>query len=131
MKFTCDRCEAQYMISDEKVGPNGVKVRCKKCSHVILVRRAENGAASAEVPAPAASPAPTGEGLDAELGQAFDNAFGGAPAGTEAAEATPATASADPDATQGVSPDEAAKLAARSSSAPPPLRGAAKRCLTL
>jgi predicted Zn finger-like uncharacterized protein len=40
MKFTCDRCDAQYMISDDKVGSNGVKVRCKKCSNVILVRRA-------------------------------------------------------------------------------------------
>ena len=58
MKFTCDRCDAQYMISDEKVGPNGVKVRCKKCSHVILVRRAvENGAAAAEAPVTAPAPA--------------------------------------------------------------------------
>ena len=40
MRFACDSCSAQYMISDEKVGPNGVKVRCKKCGHVILVRRA-------------------------------------------------------------------------------------------
>ncbi len=40
MRFACDSCSAQYMISDEKVGPNGVKVRCKKCGHVILVKRA-------------------------------------------------------------------------------------------
>jgi predicted Zn finger-like uncharacterized protein len=49
MKFTCDSCNAQYMISDEKVGPSGVKVRCKKCGHVILVRHPE--------PEPAAEPA--------------------------------------------------------------------------
>jgi predicted Zn finger-like uncharacterized protein len=113
MKFTCDRCDAQYMISDEKVGPNGVKVRCKKCSHVILVRRAtENGAAAAEspIPAPAPSPGGSGEGLDAELGHAFDNAFGDVPA--KAPSAGP-----DPDATQAVSPEEAAGMAARS--APP------------
>src|SRR5512144_1155077 len=113
MKFTCDRCDAQYMISDEKVGPNGVKVRCKKCSHIILVRRAaENGAAAAEAPAPAPAPSPggTGEGLDAELGQAFDNAFGDAPV------KTPAPAP-DPDSTQAVSPEEAASVLARS--APP------------
>ena len=115
MKFSCDRCDAQYMISDEKVGPNGVKVRCKKCSNVILVRRAaENDAASAEVPAPATAPTPTGEGLDAELGQAFDAAFGGVPGKQE----TPAPVSApDPDSTQAVSAEEAANLAARS--APP------------
>src|SRR5271165_4950579 len=41
MRFACDSCRAQYNISDEKVGPRGVKVRCKKCGHVIHVRRAE------------------------------------------------------------------------------------------
>src|SRR5512135_2280471 len=82
MKFTCDSCSAQYMISDEKVGPNGVKVRCKKCGHVIHVKRA---APEASAPAPAApagvnGAAPAPGGLDAELGQAFDNAFGEPPA---------------------------------------------------
>jgi predicted Zn finger-like uncharacterized protein len=38
MRFVCDSCRAQYMISDDKVGAKGVKVRCKKCGHVILVR---------------------------------------------------------------------------------------------
>jgi predicted Zn finger-like uncharacterized protein len=41
MRFACDGCDAKYMISDDKVGPGGVKVRCKKCGHVILVRRPE------------------------------------------------------------------------------------------
>jgi|CXWL01.1.fsa_nt_gi predicted Zn finger-like uncharacterized protein len=41
MRFVCDSCRAQYMISDEKVGPKGVKVRCKKCGFVILVKKAE------------------------------------------------------------------------------------------
>src|SRR5690349_7514104 len=38
MKFECDSCHAQYMIADEKVGKRGVKVKCKKCQHVIIVR---------------------------------------------------------------------------------------------
>ncbi len=38
MKFECDSCNAQYMIADEKVGKRGVKVKCKKCAHVIIVR---------------------------------------------------------------------------------------------
>ena len=38
MKFECDSCNAQYMIADEKVGKRGVKVKCKRCSHVIVVR---------------------------------------------------------------------------------------------
>lgn len=40
MKFTCDSCGAQYMIGDEKLGQRGVKVRCKKCSYVIILRPA-------------------------------------------------------------------------------------------
>lgn len=44
MRFVCDSCRAQYMISDDKVGPKGVKVRCKKCGHTITVRPAGAGA---------------------------------------------------------------------------------------
>ncbi|MBI5071026.1 MAG: zinc-ribbon domain-containing protein, partial [Deltaproteobacteria bacterium] len=85
MRFTCDGCGAQYMISDDKVGPGGVKVRCKRCSHVILVRPAPAAAPVMEpapappagTPPPAPARAPGAEsGLDDELGQAFDNAFG-------------------------------------------------------
>ena len=56
MRFVCDSCRAQYMISDEKVGPEGVKVRCKKCGYVILVKKAdanghaESGCAAAAGP---------------------------------------------------------------------------------
>jgi predicted Zn finger-like uncharacterized protein len=45
MRFVCESCRAQYMINDEKVGPKGVKVRCRKCGYVIHVKRAD-GAAS-------------------------------------------------------------------------------------
>jgi predicted Zn finger-like uncharacterized protein len=30
MRFVCESCRAQYMINDEKVGPKGVKVRCRE-----------------------------------------------------------------------------------------------------
>jgi len=51
MRFVCDSCRAQYMISDEKVGPKGVKVRCKKCGYVILVKKADaNGHAARAAP---------------------------------------------------------------------------------
>ena len=91
MRFLCDSCHAQYMISDDKVGPRGVKVRCKKCGYVILVRRAEPAAASAEAPAPSAQDsdpreavggsAPSGgpgilQGVDdEEIGAVFDQAL--------------------------------------------------------
>jgi len=48
MRFVCDSCRAQYMISDDKVGAKGVKVRCKKCGFVILVRRTEAATELAE-----------------------------------------------------------------------------------
>jgi predicted Zn finger-like uncharacterized protein len=50
MRFSCEGCSAKYMISDDKVGPVGVKVRCKKCGHVTHVRRGE----------PEGAPAPGG-----------------------------------------------------------------------
>ncbi|MBS1111280.1 MAG: family finger-like protein [Anaeromyxobacteraceae bacterium] len=47
MRFSCEGCDSKYMISDDKVGPAGVKVRCKKCGHVTLVRRSEPEGAGA------------------------------------------------------------------------------------
>jgi predicted Zn finger-like uncharacterized protein len=55
MRFSCEGCNAKYMISDDKVGPSGVKVRCKKCGHVTLVRK---GAPEA------AGPGPTSPGVE-------------------------------------------------------------------
>ncbi|MFO0727024.1 MAG: AgmX/PglI C-terminal domain-containing protein [Myxococcota bacterium] len=52
MKFTCDDCGAQYMIADEKIGPKGVKVRCKKCANVIILRPQR---ANGSLPAPGPS----------------------------------------------------------------------------
>lgn len=113
MKFTCDSCNAQYMISDEKVGPAGVKVRCKKCGHVIPVKRSTTNGTNGLAAAVAASPAPAaaGPGLDAELGQAFDNAFGDAPA-------KPTAESGELGATQAMSAEDAARIS--KANAPPP-----------
>lgn len=41
MKFSCDNCGAQYRIDDQRIGPSGVKVRCKMCRHDIILRRPE------------------------------------------------------------------------------------------
>ncbi|HEY1907089.1 MAG TPA: AgmX/PglI C-terminal domain-containing protein [Myxococcaceae bacterium] len=91
MRFVCDSCRAQYMISDDKVGANGVKVRCKKCGHVIVVRRPQDPGAEAEAalkgleesaPPPSQPDAPTGENSifsdvdDEEIGAAFESALG-------------------------------------------------------
>lgn len=49
MRFVCESCRAQYMINDEKVGPKGVKVRCRKCGYVILVKRPDAAKAGGPV----------------------------------------------------------------------------------
>ena len=38
MKIVCDACEAKYSIADDKVRGKVFKIRCKKCSNVIVVR---------------------------------------------------------------------------------------------
>jgi predicted Zn finger-like uncharacterized protein len=101
MKFTCERCSAQYMISDEKVSPSGVKVRCKKCGNVIAVRKAAEERVAVGV---AEMAGVGGGGLDVELGNAFDHAFGDAP------ERAPSKA-ADLASTQALGADDAAKIA--------------------
>lgn len=64
------------MIADEKIGERGVKVRCKKCSNMIVVRppSAEESAATAtesQSGPSAEEPAPAGQ-----MGGAFDAMFG-------------------------------------------------------
>lgn len=58
MKFICDKCSAKYSISDEKVRKKVLKIRCKKCSHVIIVRDPHSRAQRAGEQAGAARPAP-------------------------------------------------------------------------
>jgi len=49
MKIVCDACQAKYSISDDKVQGKVFKIRCKKCSNIIVVR----GGANAQEAAPA------------------------------------------------------------------------------
>ena len=55
MKIVCDSCGTKYSIADEKVRGKVFKIRCKKCSHIIVVRGGETGG-------PEAAAAPTTEG---------------------------------------------------------------------
>jgi predicted Zn finger-like uncharacterized protein len=132
MRFVCDSCHAQYMISDDKVGASGVKVRCKKCGHVIIVRRQAESAGGAGAEADAAlrglqemsapsnplAEATTGESSifsgvdDEEIGAAFDSALG------ERSDAPPPTE--DLDSTRVMDGDAVARLAALSEGNVPP-----------
>ncbi len=44
MKIVCDNCGAKYSIADEKVAGKVFKIRCKKCTHVIVVRGDQSAA---------------------------------------------------------------------------------------
>src|SRR4029079_15855887 len=37
MKFSCDNCHAKYQIPDEKVAGKTMRMRCRKCDHLIEV----------------------------------------------------------------------------------------------
>jgi predicted Zn finger-like uncharacterized protein len=51
MKIICDSCGTKYSISDDKVRGKVFKIRCKKCSHIIVVRGGEATAEAAAAPA--------------------------------------------------------------------------------
>ncbi|MEO8799680.1 MAG: GYF domain-containing protein, partial [Polyangiaceae bacterium] len=38
MRFLCEQCKAKYQISDEKVAGKTVRMKCRKCGHMIEVR---------------------------------------------------------------------------------------------
>ena len=53
MKFTCDKCHTKYSISDEKVKGKVLKIRCKNCSNIMVVREqksADDGGAKEKKP---------------------------------------------------------------------------------
>ncbi|HTR54458.1 MAG TPA: GYF domain-containing protein [Kofleriaceae bacterium] len=70
MKIVCDACQAKYSISDDKVQGKVFKIRCKKCSNIIVVR---GGAQAAE-------PAPVAQEKDTRVYDYGYDGGGGAPA---------------------------------------------------
>ena len=55
MKIVCDSCGTKYSIADEKVRGKVFKIRCKKCSHIIVVRGTADAAAAPAAAATAES----------------------------------------------------------------------------
>jgi predicted Zn finger-like uncharacterized protein len=66
VKFLCEQCKAKYQIADEKAVGKTVRMKCRKCGHLIEVRAAvtETSVSSA---APAVSSSPPGERPSANL----------------------------------------------------------------
>jgi predicted Zn finger-like uncharacterized protein len=51
MKIVCDSCGTKYSIADDKVRGKVFKIRCKKCSHIIVVRGGESAPEATAPPA--------------------------------------------------------------------------------
>ena len=64
MKFLCEQCKAKYQIADEKAVGKTVRMKCRKCGHLIEVRAAvtETSVSSAlpggERPSQTSAPSP-------------------------------------------------------------------------
>lgn len=71
MRFLCENCKAKYQIADEKLAGRAVRMKCRKCGHIIDVPSSEAKAvgiaasasplpppATVEAPRPAPRPAP-------------------------------------------------------------------------
>ena len=59
MKFLCDQCKAKYQIADEKAAGKTVRMKCRKCGHLIEVRaEVVEGSAPSAPPAAPAAPRP-------------------------------------------------------------------------
>jgi predicted Zn finger-like uncharacterized protein len=65
VKFLCDQCKAKYQISDDKVAGKTVRMKCRKCGHLIEVRAAVTETSVAGGMASEPPPPPGGGGRPA------------------------------------------------------------------
>ena len=65
MKFLCPSCKAKYQLADEKVAGRSVRMKCRKCGHMIHVSSAD-AIANSSAPPPADAPITTESTVTAE-----------------------------------------------------------------
>src|SRR5580658_10042876 len=53
VKFLCDQCKTKYQIADEKAAGKTLRMKCRKCGHLIEVRAATAATTIASTPPPA------------------------------------------------------------------------------
>ena len=89
MKFLCEQCKAKYQIADEKAVGKTVRMKCRKCGHLIEVRAAvtetsvssalpRDDRASAPPPEPVPPPTPAARPPPPRLKPAPADAVGNA-----------------------------------------------------
>src|SRR6185436_16488924 len=49
MKFLCDQCKAKYQIADENVQGKTLRMKCRKCGHIIEIRALPGDGKSASI----------------------------------------------------------------------------------
>ena len=54
MKFLCDQCKAKYQIADEKVQGKTLRMKCRKCGHIIEIRALTGDTKPSSMPPPGA-----------------------------------------------------------------------------
>jgi len=87
MIVQCPNCKAKYNLPDQKVGPDGAKLRCGKCKHVFHAGKT----AAKAVPPPPPPPPPPAPDDDQDIFAGMDeDLFGDAAAQTGASQAKPA-----------------------------------------
>lgn len=126
MRYTCEGCSTQYEIADERIGPDGARVRCFRCDRVTPIAAGGEIATSPEalpatveelltaasdvvegaqaeadvtggVAGPVAEPPAAEDELGSELGAAFDKVMmAGPPIDLRQTSATEAARTAEP-----------------------------------
>ena len=127
MIAACPKCEARYRIEREKIGPDGVRLRCSKCQAVFRVR----APAPSPVPGPrsvappdaaAAAPPPSpGPSLDATPPAAGPSLDATPPAAGPSLDATPPSPGPSLDAPPAAGSDRAPASQASPAAADAPL----------
>ncbi|MEW5854204.1 MAG: zinc-ribbon domain-containing protein, partial [Myxococcota bacterium] len=84
MIVACEKCQTRFRVADEKLTPQGLRVRCSKCSHIFSVMPSPEETLG---PAPAAAPAPWAAD---PFSSPMPAPFGAAAANPFAAPSTPA-----------------------------------------
>lgn len=69
MKFLCENCKAKYQIADDKVAGRTVRMKCRKCAHLIEVEASVTESSVAAQPPqdtgdPPNTSSPPGQGLN-------------------------------------------------------------------
>ena len=69
MRFVCESCQTRYVVPDDRIRGRTLKVRCKKCGNLILLKaetEARTAGSEAALPVAAATDTPGAEAARAE-----------------------------------------------------------------